>query len=90
MKVQKALPGRYADENGLYLLVKPSGTRSWVLRIVLNGRRRDFGLGSVPSTRRHRGWMASPLDSARFCLCKKPEPKLAKGAFTPRRGWTRP
>src|SRR3954453_21818553 len=40
-------PGRYADGGGLYLLVKPSGARSWVLRIVLHGRRRDFGLGSV-------------------------------------------
>ena len=32
---------------GLYLLVKPSGSKSWVLRVQHNGRRQDFGLGSV-------------------------------------------
>jgi integrase len=37
--------GRHADGKGLYLLVKPTGGKSWVLRIVVNGRRRDFGLG---------------------------------------------
>jgi integrase len=47
LQVRSAKPGRHADEKGLYLLVKPSGTRSWVLRIQYGGRRRDFGLGSV-------------------------------------------
>ena len=47
MKVKTAKPGRHADGKGLYLLVKPSGAKSWVLRIVVNGRRRDFGLGPV-------------------------------------------
>jgi integrase len=46
-KVRTAGPGRYADGGGLYLLVKPSGARTWVLRVQVNGRRRDFGLGSV-------------------------------------------
>lgn len=32
---------------GLYLLVKPSGAKSWMLRIHVNGRRRDIGLGSI-------------------------------------------
>lgn len=40
-------PGRYADGKGLYLLVRPTGAKSWVLRVVVNGRRRDFGLGAV-------------------------------------------
>tara|TARA_R110000868_G_scaffold202806_3_gene450640 strand:+ start:6196 stop:7398 length:1203 start_codon:yes stop_codon:yes gene_type:complete len=39
-------PGRYQDGNGLALLVKASGARSWMLRIQVDGRRRDFGLGS--------------------------------------------
>lgn len=39
-------PGRYADGNGLYLAVDPSGAKRWVLRIVVRGRRRDIGLGS--------------------------------------------
>lgn len=40
-------PGRYQDGNGLQLLVKPSGAQSWVLRIQVDGRRRDIGLGST-------------------------------------------
>ena len=45
--VRSAPPGRYCDGNGLYLFVQPSGARSWVQRLVILGRRRDFGLGSV-------------------------------------------
>jgi integrase len=41
------LPGRYADGNGLYLVVDPSGARRWLLRIVIEGKRRDLGLGSA-------------------------------------------
>jgi integrase len=39
-------PGRYTDGRGLQLYVKDSGTKSWVLRITVNGKRQDFGLGS--------------------------------------------
>jgi integrase len=46
-QVQSAKPGRHCDGKGLYLLVKPSGSKSWVLRTQHLGRRRDFGLGSV-------------------------------------------
>lgn len=38
--------GRYADGNGLYLVVAPSGAKRWLLRTVVHGRRRDIGLGS--------------------------------------------
>lgn len=38
-------PGRHADGRGLYLLVKPSGARSWVFRYMLTGKRHDLGLG---------------------------------------------
>ena len=41
-------PGRHGDGNGLYLLVKPSGAKSWVLRTVVRGRRCDIGLGGYP------------------------------------------
>ena len=40
-------PGRYADGNCLYLTISESGSKSWLLRIVVRGRRRDMGLGSV-------------------------------------------
>ena len=38
---------RIADGGGLYLFVAPSGSKSWVLRTVVKGRRCDIGLGSV-------------------------------------------
>ena len=37
--------GRYADGNGLYLHVDPSGARRWVQRLVIRGRSRGLGLG---------------------------------------------
>ena len=45
--IRTAPPGRHADGNGLYLFVQPSGTRSWIQRLVIRGRRRELGLGSV-------------------------------------------
>ncbi|MBO9510606.1 site-specific integrase [Erythrobacter sp. A6_0] len=42
-------PGRYQDGAGLFLNVTKSGTRSWVVRLQSNGKRRDFGLGSFPT-----------------------------------------
>lgn len=46
-KVRNAKPGRHSDGGGLYLIVKPSGSRSWMLRIQVDGKRRDIGLGAV-------------------------------------------
>ena len=40
-------PGRHSDGNGLALVIKETGTKSWVLRIQVDGKRRDFGLGSL-------------------------------------------
>jgi len=40
-------PGRYADGNGLYLVVDPTGAKRWLLRLVVQGRRRDIGLGGA-------------------------------------------
>lgn len=34
--------------SGLYLKVAPTGARSWVLRVVVGGKRRDAGLGGFP------------------------------------------
>jgi integrase len=42
-----AEPGRYSDGDGLMLKVKPGGTKSWVLRVQVDGKRRDIGLGSA-------------------------------------------
>ena len=42
-----ATPGRYGDGNGLYLVVDPSGAKRWVLRTIVQGKRRDIGLGGL-------------------------------------------
>lgn len=47
LKVKNAKPGRHGDGSGLYLLVSKSGAKSWMIRVQVDGRRRDIGLGSV-------------------------------------------
>lgn len=49
-KVETALPGMHHDGDGLMLVVKPGGARSWILRYQLAGRRRGMGLGRWPET----------------------------------------
>ncbi|WP_245594998.1 tyrosine-type recombinase/integrase [Gemmobacter nectariphilus] len=39
-------PGKYFDGHGLYLRIDPNGSRFWVQRIVINGKRCELGLGS--------------------------------------------
>ena len=46
--VRAAKPGRYGDGNGLFLRVMPSGSKQWVQRIVIRGKRCDLGLGGHP------------------------------------------
>jgi len=45
--VKWAGPGRHGDGSGLYLVVSDTGSRKWVLRIQVNGKRRDLGLGAA-------------------------------------------
>lgn len=47
-KVKAAPVGRHQDGNGLMLNVTPSGSRAWIQRIVIQGRRVDMGLGGYP------------------------------------------
>ena len=39
---------RLSDGGGLLLVVKPSGAKVWTLRVTVDGRRRDMGLGGYP------------------------------------------
>ena len=41
--------GRYSDGGGLHLFVSRAGRKSWVLRVTVDGRRRDIGLGGFPT-----------------------------------------
>lgn len=42
-------PVRLGDGAGLYLVIKPSGAKSWTLIVQHNGRRREIGLGGYPA-----------------------------------------
>lgn len=44
-----AKPGLHGDGGGLYLNVKPAGTRSWAFVWKQNGKRREKGLGAYPA-----------------------------------------
>lgn len=54
-QVDSLPPGRHSDGGGLYLLVKPSGARSWMVRLTVKGQRNaagaplrtDLGLGGT-------------------------------------------
>lgn len=48
LKVKNAKPGIHGDGGGLYLRVKESGAKSWVLRVQYLGKREDIGLGGYP------------------------------------------
>ena len=56
---------------GLYLQISPRGSRSWVLRTMIGGRRRDMGLGGYPDVplaearekaRRYRAMIEEGID----------------------------
>ena len=40
-------PGKYYDGNGVFLQVKPSGSKKWLQRYTIHGRRREISLGSA-------------------------------------------
>ena len=41
------LPGYYGDGDGLWLQIAKGGSKSWVFRFTLNGKRREMGLGPL-------------------------------------------
>ena len=47
-RVKTAGPGKYHDGQGLHLRVTNGGSKSWFLRLTVDGRRRDMGLGGWP------------------------------------------
>lgn len=89
-RIEHAKPGRHADGDGLYLLVKPSGSKSWVLRVQHNGRRHDFGLGAavtgviavdLPIEKRKSLTLAQAREKARIAR------ELAKAGINPKAYW---
>jgi integrase len=47
LEIKHAKPGLHPDGAGLYLQVTKGGTKSWIFRFQVNGRRREMGLGSL-------------------------------------------
>ena len=43
-------PGKYIDQHGLIPRVAPGGSKQWVRRGTIQGKRRDIGLGAVAYT----------------------------------------
>ena len=43
-------PGKYTDQHGLILRVAPGGSKQWIWRGTIRGKRRDLGLGAVDLT----------------------------------------
>ena len=41
--------GRYGDGGGLYLSIAKAGSKSWVMRLRVDGKRTDKGLGGYPT-----------------------------------------
>ncbi|KEJ89811.1 tyrosine-type recombinase/integrase [Sulfitobacter donghicola] len=41
--------GKHGDGGGLWLNVRDGGSRQWVLRVTVHGRRREMGLGGYPA-----------------------------------------
>lgn len=60
IKALKA-PGKYEDGGGLRLVIGPTGTKRWVVRNTVAGRRLERGLGAYPDI---------TLDAARTAAAK--------------------
>ena len=61
LKLVRAItePGFYGDGNTLFLRVAPGGSKQWVQRLTVHGRRRSIGLGGVSRTE----WRTSRMRS---------------------------
>jgi integrase len=44
-----SVAGKYFDGHGLFLRVHPNGSKQWVQRITIRGKRCELGLGSPPA-----------------------------------------
>lgn len=65
-----------ADEKGLYLEVKPNGTKRWVFRFRLHEKRCDLALGLYPDVSLAKARQAR--DKARECVAEGIDPRDVK------------
>lgn len=48
MKAKSLVKGKYADGHGLWLFKSRADAGKWILRVVIDGKRREMGLGRWP------------------------------------------
>ncbi len=63
---------RLSFGDGLLLEVKPSGAKGWLVRFMVNGKRRDMGLGAFPAISLKEA--RAKADAARKLAVKKRDP----------------
>ena len=75
--------GRHGDGDGLYLNIAPSGSKSWVQRIVIHRRRRDIGLGPYPAVSLDRARSIAQENRSAVAQGRDPvaEKRLERGAI---------
>ena len=47
--IKSAQTGKHSDGSGLWRHERRDGGSQWILRVVVNGHRREMGLGGYPS-----------------------------------------
>ena len=75
-QVRKLPAGKHVDGNGLMLVVQRSGSRSWVQRIMVHGKRIDIGIGSADLVKLPEAREAA-IDNRRLARQGK-DPRAAK------------
>src|SRR5208337_3940263 len=72
-------PGRYADGNGLYLVVRPGGSKQWVFLYRRDGKLKEMGLGS-PAKGVTLAMARGLRDEARAVMARGDDPLEARRA----------
>ena len=70
-------PGKYRDQHGLFLNIAKGGSKSWLQRITIDGKRREIGLGGYPAV--------SLTDARKTALSNLASVKSGKSVATKRR-----
>src|SRR5208337_2272940 len=70
-------PGRYSDGNGLYLVVRPGGSKQWMFLYRRDGKLREMGLGS-PLKAVTLAMARDLLDEARAIMARGGDPLEAR------------
>jgi integrase len=83
--VKSGKPGKFADGNGLYLVISHNGTKKWVWRTTIGGRRRELGVGgdnvSLAEARDTAAELALKLRRGEDILTQRREERIAIPSF---------